>query len=96
MHPIHKHLHLHIHVCRYAIEDPAETSITFTARALLNLLIGCYVLFALIFLYFVIRSYKREDHGVKKILYLKLCFLYSLWFFLPPLTEWGVYALDDW
>ena len=76
--------------------DPARTSVDKGDLVLQCMVIACYLITGIYFLFMLVVSWANEIIPPKKRLYLRLGLLFSPWMIGPPLVAIGVLLLDDW
>ena len=76
--------------------DPELTSVNRGDFVLQIMVICCYLLIGIYFVFMLVVSWANEIVPPKKRLYLRLGLLFSPWMLGPPLVAIGVLLLDDW
>jgi hypothetical protein len=81
---------------KYAVDDPAATSLTWGVWIFQVVILGLWFVFAIWFCYTIFKSYSKEDNPVKKALYRNLALVYIPWFFGLPLSTLLTIKLNAW
>jgi hypothetical protein len=76
--------------------NPELTSVNKGDLVLQCMVIGCYLLVGIYFVFMLVVSWVNEIIPPKKRLYMRLGLLFSPWMIGPPLVAIGVLLLDDW
>jgi hypothetical protein len=76
--------------------DPELTSVNKGDLVLQVMVIACYLLLGIYFVFMLAVSWANEIIPPKKRLYFRLGLLFSPWMIGPPLVAIGVLLMDDW
>jgi len=77
-------IHSAILLYKYQLEDPAAVFMATGLQVILWFELALWFLFACFFSFTVFKSWKKEDNPVKRMLFLQLGVVFTLWFFLYP------------